>query len=218
MMVPHGASTASRVAPAGNNMYKGELYSVQVPDAAWDSPQMPRWRVPFSSTCDRPGCAIRSDALLALLGARSVPAMPPGTTAPGIELADHDGDGLPSVTLLARGPSSVSPTGKPYSYPPLFAPWIRARKMMLAIGINAQLDGTLTSCNTISGTVNQPVFEQGAVACTGVVEGNPAEQTCSTQFVDFLDDNMPQWTVTSASFKAQRIGTASCAAVRAALL
>lgn len=202
---------------AGNNMYKGELYSVQVPDASWDSPQMPRWRVGFTSTCDQPGCAFRTDALLALLGARTVPAMPPTTTASSIELADHDGDGLPSVTLLARGPGSVSPAGKPYSYPPLFAPWIRARKMMLAIGINGQLDGTVSGCGTINGVVNQPVFEQGAVACTGVVEGNPNEQTCTSQFVDFLDDNMPQWTVTAASFKAQRIGTASCAAVRAAL-
>jgi hypothetical protein len=202
---------------AGNNTYKGELYSVQVPDSAWDSPQMPRWRVPFRAACDQPGCVFHSDTLLAMLGARSVPAMPPDTTAAGIELADHDGDGLPSITLLARGPGALSAAGKPYSYPPLFAPWIRARKMMLAIGINAQLEGAVSGCGTISGTVNQPVFEQGAVACTGVVEGNPAEQTCTSQFVEVLDDNMPQWTVTAATFKAQRIGTSSCAAVRAAL-
>jgi hypothetical protein len=201
---------------AGNNMYKGELYSVYVPDAAWESSQMPRWRVGFTSACDQPGCAFRTQPLLALLGARAVPPMEPGG-ASSIELADHDGDGQPSLTLLARGPTSVNPAGKPYAYPPLFAPWIRARKMMLAIGINAQLEGNVSGCGKIQGVVNQPVFEQGAVACSGVVEGNPNEQNCSSEFVNFLDDNMPQWTVTSASFKAQRTGTASCSAVRAAL-
>jgi hypothetical protein len=200
---------------AGNNSYKGELYSVYVPDAAWESQQMPRWPVSYGAACEQPGCAFRSDPLLALLGARAVPAT---SNSPGVvELADHDGDGLPSLTLLARGPTSTNAAGKPYAYPPLFASWIRARKMMLAIGINGQLQGRVSGCGTINGVVNQPVFEQGAVACTGVVEGNPNEQTCNSDFVSFLDDNMPQWTVMSASFKAQRIGTSSCVAVRSAL-
>jgi hypothetical protein len=201
---------------AGNNTYRGELYSVYVPDAAWESPQMPRWRVAYSSTCERPGCAFHTENLLALLGARAVPAAPPRTAA-GIELADHDGDGQPAVTLQSRGPTAVSSTGMPYAYPPLVAPWIRARKMMLAMSINGQVEGVVSGCGSIRGAVNQPVFEQGAVACTGVVEGNPNEQNCSSDFVSFLDDNMPQWTVTTASFRAQRIGTGSCAAVRAAL-
>lgn len=205
---------------AGNNLYKGELYSVYIPEAAWESPQMPRWNVGWTSACEQPGCAFGSNSLLALLGARTVPPVPPATEST-LELADHDGDGLASVTLLARGPSAIAPSGKAYAYPPLIYPWARVRKMMLAIGVNGKLDGAVSGCGAISGTVTQAVIEQGAVACTGVVDANGngtgAEQTCSADFVTFLDDNMPHWTVTSASFKAQRISSLACAAVRAAL-
>jgi len=205
---------------AGNNIYKGEQYSVYIPDASWDSPQMPRWSLRWNAACAQPGCAFSSSPLLALLGARSEPAVPPSTEAT-LELADHDGDGQPSVTLLTRGPSSIAPSGKPYSYPPLLAPWARTRKMMLAIGVSGKIDGALGGCGAIGGGLTQGVIEQGAVACTGVVDANGngtgTEQNCSSDFVNFLDENMPHWTVSSASFRAERMPNPTCATVRSAL-
>jgi len=205
---------------AGNNIYKGELYSVYIPEPAWESPQMPRWNLGWTAACEQPGCAFSGTNLLALLGARTVPPTPPATES-ALELADHDGDGLPSVTLLTRGPSALAPSGKAYSHPPLIAPWARARKMMLAIGVSGKIDGAFGACGTISGAIKQPVIEQGAVGCTGVVDangnGNGTEQNCAENFVTFLDDNMPQWTVSSASFRAQRLPNLACTTVRSAL-
>lgn len=201
---------------AGQNLFQGELYSAYVPDAAWESPGMPRWTVPWEAGCELTGCVFKAERLVALLGARNVPAVAPDTMGT-LALSDDDRDGQPSITFLMRGPDQLSPSGVPYTYPPLITPWARAHKLMLAIGLSAQFDGAISGCGQISGNVKLPQVEQGAVGCAGYTDGVTGEEACDAGYTSFINDNLPYWTVLGARFKAQRVANATCSTVRAAL-
>jgi hypothetical protein len=201
---------------AGQNPYQGETYGVYVPESSWEAPDMPTWTVNWQSTCKGASCSFSADPLLAVLGARSTPPVAP-STEPGLELIDHDGDGKLALTTIARGPSERTASGKPYAYPPILAPWQRARQIMLAIGVSAQLEGAITSCDKFEGSVLAPAVEQGAVGCRGFVQGVAEEQECLPEFVAFIDENLPLWTVTAARFSMQRVSSVACSDVRAAL-
>src|SRR5262249_45609577 len=92
----------------------------------------------------------------------------------------------------------------------------RARQVMLALGLRAQLEGKLETCDLITGSLTPNGVHSRALGCTGRYDDD-TPFTCDADHVAFLDQNMPKWITHGARFRAQRIADTSCKAVRAAL-
>ncbi len=197
-----------------------EVYGVDLPDELWEQPSIPTWRTQWQVTCDMPGCAFSSGELEAVVGGRvtSVPFRwpEPGVPSSDFTPVDDDADGEPGITMIPRGPSQVDAQGRPYSYPPLFPSFARARKMMVALGLRAKLEGKLEGCDRLAGSLlPNGVYARG-LACTGTYDdGSPFR--CDQDHVTFLDSNMPKWIARSARFRAIRLSEATCTAARAAV-
>jgi hypothetical protein len=227
----HGFRTPGQVRPcgavipdfeAGQNLFAGELYGTYFPEPSWDAPSMPSWPLRWQAACREPGCAFSSDTLQALLGTRTreralraMQRMTPRGMGPATDEVDHDGDGTPGVTLSTREPLEQSPAGRSYAKPPLGGLINRAEKLMLAIAIQGRLEGKFDSCERLSGKLQAGSVDTSALGCTQRLAGG-AEMPCDEAAVQFLDENLPAWSVYNAVFKAVRIADRSCSSVRAA--
>lgn len=197
-----------------------EVYGVTVPSDVWERPSLPTWSTSWITSCDAPGCTLLSGSIQALLGARvtSDPFVWPDSSAPrsGFEVVDDDGDGQPGLTLLARGPNDARSDGRRYSYPPVVSTlFARAQRIMMALGMRAQLDGQIDACDELSGSLSVAGVYARALGCAGTRGAEPF--TCEPAQVQFLDRNLPVWQVRSAKFRSRRIDDASCDGVRTTL-
>jgi hypothetical protein len=207
---------------APNSVIGKEVYGMDVPDEAWDGPAMPHWQTPWGLSCSAPGCTIFSGMLESVVGARvtSMPFSWPEADGPreGFEVTDDDSDGLPGLTYVTRGPDFPTKREQPYSYPPLVTSLLyRARSVMLATGMRAQMQGTLQSCDHYSGTLSFGGVYARTLGCMKQYGTRP-EEPCDEEDLQFLDENLPVWRVLSGRFRATRIATPSCATVRAQII
>ena len=192
---------------------------MDVPPEAWESAAMPRWQTPWGLSCNSPGCTIFSGMLDSVVGARvtSTPFTWPEANGPreGFMVSDDDGDGLPGLTYVPRGPDFPAMSERPYAYPPLVTSLLyRARSVQLATGMRAQMQGTLQSCDHYSGTLSFGGVYARTLGCMKQY-GTQAQEPCDQQDRQFLDQHLPVWRVLSGRFRATRIATPTCAAVRA---
>jgi hypothetical protein len=196
-----------------------ELYSAHIPDAAWEAPAMPSWDLNWNVACRKPGCSVNLDSVVVTLGAT------PGTAWPGrtgslstVVSADHDGDGFPGVSYTMRGPPEKNAAGKAYSHPPVtFSLSTRATELQLAFQLRAQVQGKLTSCDAITAGFTQAAVEARAIGCRTRKNATAPVLACDADQIAFVDDNLPNWTVTGGSMRIKRVAaSASCAAIRAA--
>jgi hypothetical protein len=121
----------------------------------------------------------------------------------GLNAVDHDGDGKPGVTTLAK-------SGNGYGLPRLdiFNDQIRADEIYLALRTILSLDGIVDSCGRATGVATFNM-EQHAVGCHVNGGGD-----CSTEQVNLLDNNLPQLQVSGGSFELVSIPDgSSCADV-----
>jgi hypothetical protein len=197
-----------------------ELYGAYVPDEIWERPSIPRWRASWGASCNQPGCTMFTGVLSAVIGANvddtfNWPA--PGGSLEGFKVADHDGDGKPGLSFVARGPMEMNAEGRAYAYPPL-APslFARARFIQMAVGMRTQIEGKLETCDKTSGALSLMALRSRALGCSG--KRGDEDVVCSPEQVRFLDQNMPAWTVRSAKYQSIRISEqANCTEARAAL-
>lgn len=187
----------------------GEVYGADFPDRVWEKLR-PRWSTHADFACAGVGCAFRAEPVVAQLGIELPPGAswpsPRGTIAAALQ-RDDDQDGLPGVRIEMRGPAQ----GATYKHPPTsFLLQQRVTEIQLALRFGVTLEGMIASCDIRSGTIDGATMEIRALSCR--LEGG---QPCSEQDLSFIDDNLPVWTVRSASFTAARIPAGSaCAAAR----
>jgi hypothetical protein len=232
-MVKLDAAGSALVEPCGTSVpdFEGadivgaELYGGDIPVAAWDATTMPSFRSRWATFCDRPGCGYQADEATLVIGARPLyedAIWPPqgGWAESGeYEATDDDNDGSPGLTMITRGPPMTNAEGRPYSFPPVgIAQYGRARKLHLAMSLRVKLSGTLQTCDEISGVSTAADVHVSAVGCTGVLDGDAEELVCAPETSQFVDANLPMWTVKDSTFKMGRLPPgAGCYTVRTLL-
>ncbi len=198
----------------------GEVYAGLFPPKSWDEPTMPRWDLGWQVPCKEPGCMFSSDQIVATIGARaSAQDVWPGRTGPISQIVpvDHDNDGLPAYTIVSANSSEQSASGKPYSEIPVsWTLGARSVTASIAFQLAGQFAGTIDDCETLTGNVMSGRIEARAVACVAQDSPNGGQYTCSADQASFLDENLPNWTVTGGTFRAKRVSPdADCEATRA---
>jgi len=186
---------------------------IEIPPAAWDSAQQPKFQIDGTQTGWNAG-SVMSFSYAALLGFTiadpATAAWPASYT--GITMTtDPDADMNPGITSVPRGSGD-------YVLPPTSALGAlgigsRADKVYLVIRhvVSAML--TRTSCDEASGPATFMHFDNHVVGCH--VSGGAA---CSASEVKFIDDNRTIYSVTSGTMATKIIADGStCADVRAAL-
>jgi hypothetical protein len=122
--------------------------------------------------------------------------------------SDSDGDGKPGVTGSYK-------LGLRYTRPPttnVGAP--RAEAAYLAVRFLFSLRGTLTSCSSSSGVLEQTRVEARTLGCR--ILG--LQRDCHANELAHLDDNKPAYRTSPGTYQLVRVASsASCAVVRAAL-
>jgi hypothetical protein len=185
-----------------------ERYQVRFSNAVWDSPNMPNFRGAVT-TCREPGCALRSTPIRALIGAAlSDPMASWPTSAARGQWPDHDGDGRKGVAAFMVGPSA----GGGIEYPPVDLLGLRrVQKLDLGMRVSLTLNGKRDSCDAISGVVEDGAIDTRGLDC--VATSRP--MSCEADEVQFLDDNLPAWTVRQGTFRGIRVKDGdSCDQVR----
>jgi len=185
-----------------------ERYQVRFSDAVWDSPNMPNFRGQLA-TCREPGCALRSTPIHALIGsALSDPAADWPTSATAGKWPDHDGDGRPGVNAFMLGPS----TGGNTAYPPLdLLAFRRVQKLDLGMRVSLTLNGRRESCDTIAGVIEDGAIDTRGLDC--IATSRP--MACQPSELQFLDDNLPAWTVRQGTFRGMKVEDSDgCARIR----
>jgi hypothetical protein len=194
----------------------GEVYEAQIPVTSWDKPSMPSWSVSVDLDCRAPGCGLRTGPILATLGADAEKW--PGRTGPlaQVKSIDIDADGEAGLTLFMKGPTLQSPSGKPYSEPPIS--WTlgpRASKLFVAYQLATRVEAKFGSCDEFSGTLREGKVEARALGCEAHREGETKPFACSRSQAEFLDENLPNWIVTGGTVRARRVAPkAACSVVR----
>lgn len=214
------ASGASVVVPCGTtvpdfestDVVGAELYGGDIPVTAWDAPTMPSYSTHWATSCDRPGCSYAGDEATFVIGARpSVasalwPAQGGWDASGQYEATDDDNDGRPGITMITRGPPMTNVDGREYSFPPVgLAQYGRARKLMLAMSLRLKLAGELESCDAIKGRSSDAEVHVSAIGCTGVYDMQADELVCAPEVAQFVDTNLPMWTVQGASLTMRRL-------------
>jgi len=195
------------------------MVEVDVPDSVWDQPTMPKFHTQGTLTGFNVGSTVHTDPTVALVGLTMSNPLGPWPSSyldPAITKVDADGDGKPGFTAVPRmgGGFGPPPTG-------IFQPG--ADRLYLVSRNVIALDGTITACDTISGTATVSFFDNHVVGCHPTSGGNPDCTVGTTGQADnsqagFVDQNRTLYTVTSSTFTAKKVAdTATCADVRAAL-
>jgi hypothetical protein len=203
--------TCSSDVPGFEAAISGERYQARIDDETWDSDAMPLFSSKLAAACLEPGCGVVGEPLYALVGSAlpSLSASWPLEPDAG-EWPDHDGNREPGIATRMLGPSDGS-----YAYPPLDLLSVRRlRELALGLRVIVGFEGTLDSCDELSGATAQGgSIETRAVGCTAT----SAPLKCTGDELDFLNNNLPVWTAHQGSFKARRLAPdADCAEARGA--
>jgi hypothetical protein len=168
------------------------------------------------------------------------------TPVNGARWLDTDNDGVIGITTYAVGPNGVAADGSPsapltaygthstvcprsnpnaarspYNYPPAAEGLTiqRVKRFASANRVISAYNGTINSCDDVSGTVSGPDsgsvhFDARVGSCIRV--NGTAETACSSSLVDFIDETpQSQNKVDSSSFVMKRVSdTITCDQVR----
>lgn len=189
-----------------------ERYQAHIEDEVWDSRAMPLFASELSAACLEPGCGVLGEPLHALVGAAlpSLSASWPLQPEAG-EWPDHDGNREPGIATRMLGPSDGT-----FAYPPLDLLSVRRlNELALGLRVIVGFDGALDSCDEISGETTQGSIETRAVGCTAT----SAPFKCTSDELNFLNNNLPVWTAQQGSFEAKRLAPdAECEHARRAFV
>ncbi|HVU02315.1 MAG TPA: DUF4215 domain-containing protein [Polyangiaceae bacterium] len=208
-----------------------EWYGLLFPDTSWDAGPMPTFAVSGSVDSQLIGAKFDTFSVAILLGTKiTAPADPISTGWPQdatnlspFTLFDSDNDAKPGFTVNAKsGPVPGQPANTDYkniivaaSDPAHLENATRADSMYLAIRQIAAQTGTVTSCDTITGTATAQI-ENHIIGCNVAGEN----RLCTSDEWGLPDAVRPQYDTSAggATFDAKRLGTTTtCTAVRSAL-
>jgi hypothetical protein len=198
LMLPDFATGAL----AGN-----ETYGTEFPVSIWETAGMPTINAVATVSAPEPGADIHLERGAVVLGAEMAAPLddPWPNSWSGLNAVDHDGDGNPGITAMAK-------TGGDYAYPriDILDTSARAEAIYIASRTIMEFMGTVDSCDTASG-VADVTMENHAVGCRTVGGG-----ACPSGNVDTLDGNMPQFMVMGGQFDLARLPAgATCSDVLA---
>ena len=195
--------------PTGlNAIAGGGNVLIQIPDATWDLPSMPRFQFPATQTGWGSGSTISytSTALIGLtLADPSNAAWPdPITTA-----VDADND-------IAPGYTAIPATGGGRVMPPVAVAFVnppRADRVDLATRNVFMVTATRNACDHATGPITVVHFDSHVVGCH--VSGG---SDCITGQANFVDQNRTIYQAAPRPSSSKLMpATATCAEVRAAL-
>ena len=199
-------STLGRIATGGMKIL------IEVPDAVWEAPTMPRFAVKGMASATTPAAMVNLEwaSLVGINLPDPKMAWPDSYTGLTAAAQDADGDGKPGYVAAPRNgggfvlpPTSVGIGG--------LAP--SAEKVFLVSRHLISLAGTRTSCDEMSGPATVSAFDSHVMGCA--LKGGA---DCSAAQTDFVDQNRMKYVVTAATFRAKKItADATCADVRRAL-
>jgi hypothetical protein len=188
----------------------GSKILIEVPDAVWDQPTMPRFPMRGTRSGPAVGATVTVDwaaVVGATLADPANAAWPDSYTM--VTATDVDGDVNLGYTAAPRNgggfvlpPTSVGIAGS--------AP--AAERVFLVSRHVITLMGMRTSCDAQAGAANVKFFDSHVVGArvTGGANASPAQ-------TDFLDQNRMKYQVTRATFQARKVAAnATCVDVRTA--
>jgi hypothetical protein len=192
-----------------NALAGGGMLQIQVPDAAWDAPSMPRFQVDGTMSGWGVGSTLNY-SYAALVGFTmdnpTTAAWPSSYT--GITMTnDAEGDMNPGLTSIPRsdGTFKLPPTS--------IAQTSRADELYIVTRQVTSATLTRPSCDQASGTAMLAHFDNHVVGCH-IMGGSD----CMPTEVSFIDTNRTLYEITSATAETKTVAeTATCADVRAAL-
>jgi hypothetical protein len=196
---------------AGSAATLGTKVSIEVPDAVWDAPTIPKFPNGGTISGWDPGALIKIDHTVALVGltmADPMAAWPMSYT--GIMTVDADGDGKAGFTAIPK-------EGGGYVAPPtsigLLGSAPSADRVYLASRTIVALAGKIDSCTEQSGTATITFFDSHVVGCRIKGGGD-----CTAPQIDFVDQSRTNYKVSTGVFNSKQVkDDATCADVRAAL-
>ena len=194
--------------PTGLNAIAGSgNVLIQIPDATWDLPSMPRFQFPATQTGWAAGSSISytSTALIGLTLDNAATAAWPATITTGV---DADADSAPGYTAVpATGGGRVMPPVAIAITP------ARADKVDLATRNVFMVSATRTACDHAAGPVTVAHFDSHVVGCH--VSGGA---DCTTGQANFVDQNRTIYEAGASTIELKLVpANATCADVRAAL-
>jgi hypothetical protein len=185
----------------------GSKILIEVPDAVWDAPSMPK----YATRGTQSGTAVGSTVALgwtALIGLTLAdPQAPWPDSSRGLMGVDSDGDGAPgySATPRSGGGYVLPPTalGLGGSAPVAETVYLVSRHII-------EMTGMRPACDQQAGTATVKAFDSHVIGCK--LRGG---QDCSPTQTDFLDGNRPKFVVSGATYQARALPAgATCADVR----
>jgi hypothetical protein len=187
----------------------GGMILIELPDATWDVPTMPRF--PVNGT--QSGWNVNStmnysySALIGSTAADLATGTWPNAYTDVTMLTDVDNDMNPALTSIPR-------SGGDYKLPPTsIAQSMRVDKLFVVIRNASSPMLTRTSCDEASGTATFMHFDNHVVGCH-VMGGSD----CMASEINFVDSNRAIYTVVSATAQTKVVADdVTCADVRAAL-
>jgi hypothetical protein len=207
---------------AGQIVTGGSKVQIEIPNAVWDQPTMPKFNATGTQGGWDPGSPVTTNSTVGLVGLKQTASwVTPSTAWPSSfsgfspsDLSDDDGDGKPGITAVAT-------KGNGYVLPPTslgaFGSAPSADKLYIVSRNAFSLSGTMTSCDTESGTAQVPLFENHVVGCH-VSNGSDCTNGGAGSQADFVDQSRTVYQVGMATYEGKRLAdNATCADVRSAL-
>jgi hypothetical protein len=185
----------------------GGNVQIEIPNAAWDSPSMPKFMFPATQTGWDPGSKITysSNALVGF-------TTDPGATWPAANTGimartDADGDGSPALTALPKiGGGFVAP-------PTSILQLTRVDKVYIVTRNSTSVTITRTACDQVSTVSTYAHFDNHVVGCHVMGGGE-----CTATEANFVDTNRTIYEVTTATVQSKVVpDSVSCADIRAML-
>lgn len=187
----------------------GGMIQIEVPNAAWDAPSMPRFQVDGTQTGWNVGATLSYSyaALVGFTSANPTTAAWPSSYTGITMTIDAEGDMNAGLTAVPR-------SGGNYTLPPTSILQLsRADQLYIVTRQVTAATLTRTACAETSGSATFAHFNNHVVGCH--VMGGGA---CSSTEVNFIDQNRTIYEIVSATAQTKIVAeTATCADVRAAL-
>jgi hypothetical protein len=187
----------------------GNKLLIEVPDAVWEAPSMPKY--PTRGT--QSGAAVGSTVSLGWTALIGLTLTDPQGAWPdssrGLMGIDADGDGAPGYTAAPR-------SGGGYVLPPtaigLGGSAPAAERVYLVSRHVIEVSGMRPACDQQLGKATVRAFDSHVIGCK--LRGG---QECSPAQTDFLDGNRPKYVVAGATYEARAMpAAATCADIRKA--
>ena len=187
----------------------GGMLQIEIPDAAWDAPSMPRFPVDGTQTGWTVGGTLNFSyaALIGLTFANATTAAWPSSYT-GITMTnDAEGDANVGLTAIPR-------SGAGFTLPPTsIMQTTRADEVYIVTRQVTAVTLSRTGCDGSSGSATFTHFNNHVVGCH-VMGG----ADCTSNEINFIDANRTIYEVVSATAATKVVAdTATCADVRAAL-